>query len=102
MDNAIALKDTWFEARCKLITAAEKILGVLPASAEFRAANQEWLEVLKSFRLTSDQINSTVTQALDNLKKNFTASRPLRDRPDTHGHAETPLPPAAAFSAPDA
>ena len=59
------------------MAAAEKILGVAPASAEFRAANAEWLATLKSFRATSDEINSIVTvQALENLKKSFTSRSP--------------------------
>jgi hypothetical protein len=52
--------------------AAEKILGVAPASADFAAANRAWLATLKSFRSTSEELNSIVTvQALENLKKSF-------------------------------
>lgn len=72
---AKALQNKWVAARQNLMTAAEKIIGIAPASSGFQSANQDWLEVLKSFRATSDEINSTVAvQALENLKKSFAAS----------------------------
>src|SRR5262249_23638190 len=43
LDTAKALQDKWFEARSSLMAAAEKILDAAPASAEFRAINNEWL-----------------------------------------------------------
>jgi hypothetical protein len=72
LGTAKALQDRWYEARSKLMAAAEKIVGIAVVSAEFRAVNAEWLETLKAFRLTSGEINSVVTvRALDNLKKSF-------------------------------
>jgi hypothetical protein len=74
--TAKSLQDKWFEARSKLMASAETILSVLPASVDFPAANEEWVATLKSFRLTSDEVNSVVTvQALENLKKSFAISR---------------------------
>jgi hypothetical protein len=80
--TAKSLQDKWVEARGKLMTSAEKILGVHPASTAFSATNTAWLATLKSFRQTSDEINSIVTvQALDNLKNSFTsASSPSLER----------------------
>jgi TIR domain len=75
--TAKSLQDQWFGARGKLMVSAERILAVAPASAEFGAANAEWLATLKSFRQTSEGINSMVTvQALENLKKSFTPGAP--------------------------
>jgi hypothetical protein len=75
--TAKSLQDRWFEARGKLMASAEKVLSTNPAAVEFSAVNKEWLATLSSFRLTSDEINSTVTlQALENLKKSFTGSKP--------------------------
>jgi hypothetical protein len=69
---AKTLQDKWFEARGKLMAAAENILGIAPASADFRTVNARWLETLKAFRQTSDEINAVMTvQALENLKKSF-------------------------------
>jgi hypothetical protein len=54
------------------MAAAEKVLVIQPAAAESLTANNEWLTTLKSFQLTPDEINSTVTvKALENLKKKF-------------------------------
>jgi hypothetical protein len=73
--TAKSLQEKWFDARGKLMASAEKLLSVPSASAEFPAANAEWLATLRSFRLTSDEINSTVAvQALENLKKSFVMS----------------------------
>jgi len=59
------------------MASAEEILAIPPASVEFNATNAEWLTTLKSFRQTSDEINSMVAvQALDNLKKSFTSVCP--------------------------
>jgi TIR domain len=75
--TAKSLQEKWFEARGKLMASAEKILATQPASVEFKATNAEWLTTLKSFRQTSDEINSMVAvQALDNLKKSFTSGCP--------------------------
>jgi hypothetical protein len=75
--TAKSLQDQWFEARGKLMASAERILAIPPASVEFNATNAEWLTTLKSFRQTSDEINSMVTvQALENLKKSFTSGWP--------------------------
>jgi hypothetical protein len=72
MASAKVLQDKWFAARASLMAAAEKILGVAATSKDFAAASKEWLETLQSFRLTSEEINSTVAvQALENLKKSF-------------------------------
>jgi hypothetical protein len=72
LETAKLLQDKWISARVKLMASAEKILGTAPASAEFTAANKEWLATLSSFRLTSEEINSTVAvQALENLKNSF-------------------------------
>jgi hypothetical protein len=72
LEIAKSLQDKWYDARQKLMAAAEKVLVIQPAAAESLAANNEWLTTLKSFRLSSDEINSTVTvQALENLKKKF-------------------------------
>jgi hypothetical protein len=72
LEGAKGMQDRWYVARHALMDAAEKILGVAPASPGFLAANQEWLTVLKSFRQTSEELNSIVTvQALENLKKSF-------------------------------
>jgi hypothetical protein len=69
---AKTLQDKWFEVRVKLMAAAESILAIAPASADFRTVNARWLETLRDFRQTSDEINSVVTvQALENLKKSF-------------------------------
>jgi hypothetical protein len=70
--TAKMLQDRWIAVRVNLMASAEKILGTVPASAEFAAANKEWLATLSSFRLTSEEINSTVAvQALENLKNSF-------------------------------
>lgn len=75
--TAKSLQSKWFEARGKLMAAAEKILAIPPASAEFVTANREWLATMQSFRQTSDEVNSIVTvQALDNLKKSFMPASP--------------------------
>ena len=72
LEGAKAMQDRWYVARRDLMDAAEKILGVAPSSPGFLAANQEWLTVLKSFRQTSEELNSIITvQALENLKKSF-------------------------------
>ena len=72
LSMARSFQDKWLEARRKLMTSADKIMRVPPASVDFTAANGEWLTTLKSFRQTSDEINSVVTvQALENLKKSF-------------------------------
>jgi TIR domain-containing protein len=72
IEQAKALQDKWIVARAGLMDAAEKILGVAPASADFAAASRAWLTTLKSFRNTSEELNSIVTvQALENLKKSF-------------------------------
>jgi len=69
---AKSLQDKWCDARQKLMAAAEKVLVIQPAAAESLTANNEWLTTLKSFQLTPDEINSTVTvQALKNLKQKF-------------------------------
>jgi hypothetical protein len=70
--TARALQNQWFEARGNLMASAENILAIPPASAEFAAANEKWLTTLKSFRQTSQKINSIVAvQAMENLKKRF-------------------------------
>ena len=75
LEIAKSLQDKWYDARQKLMAAAEKVLVIQPAAAESLTANNEWLTTLKSFRLTSDEINSTVTvQALENLKKKFASA----------------------------
>ena len=49
-----------------------KILGVAVTSGDFAAINKEWMETLKAFRSTSEEINSTAAvEALENLKKSF-------------------------------
>lgn len=69
---AKSLQDKWFDARGKLMASAEKMLSLLPTTAEFSSVSKEWLVTLESFRETSEKINSTVTaQALENLKKSF-------------------------------
>ena len=70
------LQARWFTARQGLVASAEKILGTDPASVDFGVANEEWLATLRSFRDTSDEINSTVTmRALENLKKSFACTK---------------------------
>jgi hypothetical protein len=77
LEAAKEMQDRWFAARRDLMDAAEKILGVAPTSADFAPANREWLKTLKSFRHTSEELNSVVTvQALENLKKSFVLAPP--------------------------
>jgi len=72
LEAAKALQDKWFAARSRLMASAEKILGVSATSADFAAINKEWMETLKAFRSTSEEINSTAAvKALENLKKSF-------------------------------
>lgn len=79
---AKSLQDKWFDARGKLMASAERMLAVRPASVEFNAISTEWLTTLRSFRQTSDEINSIVTvQALENLKKSFTSEEPASANP---------------------
>jgi hypothetical protein len=69
-----SLQGKWLSARQNLMAAAEKMLNTPFNSSEFSSNNSEWLTTLKSFRLTSDEINSTVTvQSLENLKKSFSS-----------------------------
>jgi hypothetical protein len=80
--TAKVLQDKWFGARSKLMASAERILAISPASVEFGATNTEWLTTLKSFRQTSDEINSIVTvQALENLKMSFMSINPPQQAP---------------------
>jgi hypothetical protein len=71
------LQEKWIEARNNLMATGEKILGILPVSAEFRAVNEQWLTALKSFQQNCIEINSIMTvQALEKLKTTLARTLP--------------------------
>jgi hypothetical protein len=75
LDTVQQLQHKWFDARSKLMAAAQKMIDVDARGPDFAVTRKDWQVTLESFRDTSEEINSIVAvQAAENLKQFFRVS----------------------------